>query len=518
MQRHPWQSLVLWILSSTWFATLALAASGAEDPLKTRRVALFKNGLAYFTASATLPAKATTLAFSEIPPTAHGTLWIDLPADLPLKGLFTRRAAEQQTFAAASLSELLEANVGRSVVLGPMDIRGQIISATSALVLLDTADGTVAIDPSTVQRIDAADDTLATGRSEEATRTVLQLELERPAPDAEINVSYLRKGMTWAPSYQVDLSRDDTARFVAQAALINDAEDLDDVEIHLVTGFPNFRFADTPSPLSPDLSLREFLANLTSAPSSSLYASGALTQQVVVNTVSSTHLDDYLAATDGLGTEDLSLFPLPPLSLKRGERALLTLFAADLPYEEIYTWSIPDTMTAPKASYGRPSPENLAPEVWHTVRLSNTSTHPLTTAPVTFVSDGQIVGQDTLTFTGTGAKTSVRVNRALGLKAEARETEVSRETETVRLYGRSYHRVTARGELHLTNRLGKTARVDISKSLSGDILSTSETPETTLTTEGLQQANASQRLRWTFDLEAGEKKVLHYEYRVLIQL
>ena len=64
------------------------------------------------------------------------------------------------------------------------------------------------------------------------------------------------------PSYRIDLSDDKTARFSAQAQIINEMADITDAHVDLVTGFPNIQFPDLPNPAAMSQNLADFLRSL----------------------------------------------------------------------------------------------------------------------------------------------------------------------------------------------------------------------------------------------------------------
>ena len=131
--------------------------------------------------------------------------------------------------------------------------------------------------------------------------------------------------------------------------------------------------------------------------------------------------------------------------------------------------------------------------------------------------DGRIVGQDICYYTNPGAKTTVRINRAMQIVADRAEFEVSRERNVANFHGRSYDLVQVRGELKLRNALDKDVNIEVTKMLSGKILQTSEEPTVTAVAKGLKAVNTRQRLVWKLRLEAGQDETLDYSYEVYIR-
>jgi hypothetical protein len=220
----------------------------------------------------------------------------------------------------------------------------------------------------------------------------------------------------------------------------------------------------------------------------------------------------------GREAEDLFLYPLPPTTLRMGETALVPLFAVDMPYQHVYTWEIGDTLD--EAERYRTAPDEGDPaveEVWHSCRLTNAAKLPLTTAAAEFESDGQIVGQGMAPYTNVGDQATIRINRALRIVAEQAESEVDRKRDAATFNGYRYDQVHLRGELRLKSRLDATARVEVTKSLSGEVAQSTGNPKLVRIAKGLRAINPRQELRWTLDLAPGEERALTYDTTVYIR-
>ena len=229
---------------------------------------------------------------------------------------------------------------------------------------------------------------------------------------------------------------------------------------------------------------------------------------------------DYAAARAGAVAEDLFLYPVDRVTLRRGETAYLPLFSAEVPYEHVYIWKIPDALDEHERYRGRQGREELEPEteeVWHACRLTNTMKMPWTTAPAQFVKQGRITGQDICYFTASGSKTTVRINRAMNVLAEQAEFELERKRGAARFYGSTYDLVKVKGELKLRNKLKKAALLEITKHLSGNVLETAPKAKDIATAKGLKRVNTRHRLVWELTLKPEEEKRLTYTYEVYVR-
>ncbi|MGA2658795.1 MAG: hypothetical protein ABSH34_14930 [Verrucomicrobiota bacterium] len=389
----------------------------------------------------------------------------------------------------------------------------------NTVVLVKTAKGLVALSPGSIQRVDFTGDEPVCVTTNQQTRPCIRMELEEPAGGERIVVNYLARGITWVPSYRIDLSDEKTARFSAQAQIINEMADLDDAHVDLVTGFPNVQFAELPNPVAMSQNLAEFLKSLAAGRAEGSERGPMMAQQAIVLNNSASYnsapLPSYAIGTNGQTEEDLFLYPLPQVSLKKGETATIPLLSADMRYQHLYTWKIPDQLEGDRS---RPRGDGRsAEEVWHTCRLVNAARMPLTTAVAEFVKDGQFVGQDTCYYTAAGSEASIRINRAMNVQAEQAELEVERKRNAANFYGWSHDLVKLSGELKIRNRLDKAIKLEITKELSGEVLQASEGPRDVPSARGLKQVNPKHVLTWLLELKPDDEHKVTYSYELYIR-
>ncbi len=227
---------------------------------------------------------------------------------------------------------------------------------------------------------------------------------------------------------------------------------------------------------------------------------------------------DYGAAAAGHVAEDLFFYPLEDITLAKGETGYYPLFTETVPYTEFYHWEIPDYVSE-EDRYGQSRREerDKPEEVWHSIRLTNTTNVPWTTAPAQIVKDGNIIGQDTLNYNPPKAKAKVKITQAVSVKAEQTEVEVDRERDAVRLYGYHYDRVNIKGTLSVTNFKGEAISLEIAKTLSGELKSTTPEAEDIVLARGLARMNPVHLLTWTLDLKPGQRREITYAYQALIR-
>ncbi len=550
-----WHRMAAFAIAVVTLAGSSLfAVTGEEVKLKIERVALFKNGLGYFVSNAKLPEKTTHITFGQLPVPSLGTFWVGYSGKVKVRGLFAGLEEIIEQAPAQTIPQLLAANIGSRVrIHGPGEgvVQGSVLAVTDgapaepaspyvmgvrrsdrnrrrgrSLVLIKTDDGVVSFDSGAIKRADVLGDAVETSAKTKAKRPSLRMELEEAAGGEEVAVSYLARGVTWSPSYFIDLSDPKTARLSAKALVINEVADLDGVTLELISGFPNIGFADVSSPMAMGQSLADFLNALSRGaderrrrPSHVMAQQAVMYQDARVEEWPGMPGPGYSTAREGRAAADLFFYPVEDFTLGRGETAYLPLFTAEVPYQHVYVWNIPDFLDREeryRRERERPD-RRFAEEVWHCCRATNNMKMPWTTAPAQFVTSGRIVGQDICYYTAAGAQTTIRINRAMNLLAEQAEFEIDRQRNAATFYGRQYDRVKVKGELKLINRLEKNVNVEVTKDLSGEVIETSPQAKDVTTAKGLKRVNTGHRLTWSIELEAGEETTLTYVYEVFVR-
>jgi hypothetical protein len=247
-----------------------------------------------------------------------------------------------------------------------------------------------------------------------------------------------------------------------QATLLNELADLEDVSVNLVVGVPTFAFKGSLDPMA----LQQALAPLSqyfqpeggrNSPLATQFSNALMSQQIAA-------MNDYRAAPgpelggelgpeigEANRSEDLFVFTVPHVSLKRGERMVLTVAEFSLPYQDVFTLELPfGPPPEVRASLNNEQQRELArlfstPKVMHKLRLTNSSKYPLTTAPALIVRGGQVLAQGLMTYTSTGADVDLPITTAVDFQVKKNDMEAKRTPDAVRENGSSYSPSPAEG-------------------------------------------------------------------------
>lgn len=529
--------------------------------LKTERAIVFKDGYCLIVKSATGKTDESGAVYTtEVPDAAVlGSFWAtsesgtikSMVAGWASKSAIVRRDC-------ANLADVIMANVGKRCSFETTrnkSYEGEILRllrqqnpagplSSSSLFVLSTQAGDVAIEISEVRglQIEGMQHTLSYRAEEDTKHKSLTMHFDKPNSQVSLQLMYFRPDVRWIPTYRIELSDASVdapkghagdfkqATVAMQAELINDAEDLIEVPIHIVVGVPNFRFKDTPSPLTLESAIRQTAVQAMPAQlnlnnfSNAAYAQRSAADFGARETPSS-HVPAELSQSSG---NDLVVYELDAMSLKKGERATVPIASDKAAYRDIYTWTLDVVHSETFAQEGESgrSPLKLSGNrVWRQVELVNETKLPWTTGAAMFVDGFQPLAQELLTYTSPGQLCRVPVTIAVDLQGKAVDEEVGRKTEAYKWRGRSYAEIDGEITLDLQNNKLTTVPVEIELRFGGKATEISAQGTSTLSAFRSQdwlngqgdRLNNSSTVRWTTTLNAGGCFKPTVEYKFSLQ-
>lgn len=480
--------------------------------LPVKELTVFKDGHAFVlhAGSAAVDDRGSVV-LDQLPTPVVGTFWpfaTDRNSKLHAVNAGKRVVRVERT--ALTLRDLVEANAGGDAVItevsgAPYPARiegflarsteelaatsppgsGEALTQKSDLLLLKTAEGTKAINFNRVQDVKFLGKVKTTLTTEEH-RNLLTLQLEwaggKATKTADVGMSYLQKGVRWIPSYRIELDGKGKAAVKLQATLINELTDLDKVTVNLVVGVPSFAFKDMTDPVA----LNQTVTHLSPHFEPGLLSGNAFSNAIMTQVAVPRNVERVAAvgAAIDLGpdvggsgkNEDLFIFTVKDVTLKKGERLVLPVAQTTMEYKDVYTLEVP---FAPPAEYRHQIGNDhqrqelarllAAPKVMHKVRLHNKSGQPLTTAPALLLKDGKLLGQGLMTYTARGAEVDVDVTAAIDVKVKKTDRETKRSPNAATYNGEPYWRVDLAGTLTLTNLREQAIEVEVVRHVLGNV-------------------------------------------------
>lgn len=571
------------ILLSVIAATHPLLAATQLTRLPVKEVTIFKDGHAFVLHAGTAAVDPDgAVRVDSLPAPVIGTFW-PFAADprAKLSGTAAGRERISRSSTALNVAELMCANVGARVVIHetvdrsypakivglPLRSAAEVAAATRAgadstlpqpgeIVLLQTDAGTRAVRLDSIREVTFVDAPQPTTEVDEL-RDVLTLRLDwqgQPAAaTADVGMTYLQKGLRWIPQYRVTLQPGGQALVELEATLLNELIDLDGVTAHLVIGVPSFAFEETLDPLALDQTLDQLSSYFRKAQAgggvSSHFSNAIMLQTQTMR------MGDYRSAAPEAaggggevpaevagGDEDLFLFTLPDLTLRRGERMIVPVGRWEVTYEDLYRLQLP--FAPPQELRQHFDSQRAAeiaqllnqPRVKHVARLKNSATVPFTTAPALLMREGRILAQGIMTYTSAGSTVDLEITAAVNVPVGSEDNETGRIPDAARINDSSFQRVNLAGRITLTNFQDQPVRVEVERLLLGSADAASHGGA--ITRPGWHAAanqwggaagwdqwwwhyswpwwwhrlNSVSRIRWVLEIPAGEHVDLTYSW------
>ncbi|MBV6458029.1 MAG: hypothetical protein HONBIEJF_01151 [Fimbriimonadaceae bacterium] len=496
-------------------SALVLAPPAVEA--KVVGASLFKNGYAVILREVKV-ASPGEIFLDEPSRGVLGTYWITASKGTRIDRAVYGHRTETSSQTVGSILEFLKANIGKEFALswGDKGVAGKLIAASDGLLVIESDGKRVAIHPGQVTMAVCTDTNATWTRNSESRKPVLRLQTSGSA--GSVFMLSLEPGLTWAPAYAVDITDPKTLKLTAKATLVNDTVHLDNLEVKLITGFPNIPMLGVLDPFTAGQSVQDFMNALMQmgAPGSMPRGGGYAMQQNAARMAESFDEGFSIPQLPGMQAEDLFFYRLPGVKLAPGERGYFVLNHSDSAYEHLYEWTIPDNVR--DDTYMRP--EQLPPdnEVWHSLKFTNTSGQPMTTCSAITVKNGEILGQDMMKYVPAGAEATVKITKALDLQVDAAENETSRTRNVRDDSGYRYDEVRLSGTLVVRNLKAESVKLRIDKEVTGTVQTSTGNPKVTTITKGLRAVNPRQKLRWEVTVKPGEKAELKYNYTILLRV
>jgi len=499
------------VLLLGWPMLNGVSADVTETPrLPVREITVFKDGHAFVRQQGEVPVSARgEVVLDHLPAPVLGTFWpYSSDPRFRLRSVTAGQRRVTRSVTPLTLREMIEANPGALVrvrevgdppyqanLMGfqersaaereahaPAD-SGDLLPQKGDLLLLRVGEGVKAIPLARLQDL-----TFLGAPSHQLDvaeiATVLTLRLgnraEDPPPRAEVGFLYLQRGIRWIPHYRITLDGQGQARIELQATLLNELTDLEDVSCNLVIGVPTFFFKETTDPMALQAAVAQLSPFFRDGGGQAFLSNAIMTQTARMGEYRAPREvppggDPLPESLQGDGVEDLHVFQVRGITLRKGERMVFPVTEFTVPYEDVYVLSLPLNPPAPVwRNFDRRQRTELAalmsrPTVMHKVRLRNHGEHPFTTAPALVFRDQQLLAQGMMTYTSRGAAVDVAVTTAVDLQVSQQDVEMERTPNVERWRNTPMTRIDLEGSVTLTNHRKEAVRVEVTRHVFGNV-------------------------------------------------
>ena len=558
----------------------------ALSKMRVKEVTVFKDGHALMLHEGRMPVDGSgDVLMDYLPSPVLGTFWpYSSDKDVKLAAVVAGQRKVRVERTSLNLRELLEGNVGAEVIVAETPLsgggtnpdtrtytativglpmrsskeleatappgEGEKLAQKGDIILLKTTEGVKAVNLDRIQQVTFRGAHKTSVASEEF-RNLLRLKLQwgnrKPAPEVNMGLLYLQRGIRWIPSYKFVMDGKGSVAVQLEATLINELADIEDVTANLVVGVPSFAFAETADPMG----LGQTVARL-----SQYFRRDAQTQYALSNAIMSQtaarmgeRLDQSKSEGRDLGpeiggsekSEDLFIFTVQHVTLKKGERMVLPVTSFNLKYQDVFTVDL--GLTPPTEIWRHFNNQQqaeiarllLGPHATHKIRLNNSSSCPITTAPALIFRDGQLLGQAMTTYTSIGGSLDLPITTAVDIVVKKSEKETERNLKAATWEGNTLAKVNLQGLVTVKNSRTTPARIEVTRNVLGNVTEADHAGqiqmENTLDDDcvGLPGAspiwwawyswpywwarfNGVTKITWTIDLDPGKSIDLKYSW------
>lgn len=497
---------------------------------RAKSVAVFKNGMGFFLREGEVSLRDGWCLSGPVPPALFGTLAIYSLAEQEAVDVVGSGPGETVEF--DGTDEPTDDEVKRSRLQAAVDLQveltyrqhdadrraaGKLVSVAGDFAVLDNDSQSFAVPIAGLSRMQVLDlplrihvahDSAALANAE-ATR-----EDKPAAPDDEgkktrLGMAYLRKGITWVPEYTLRIVNDNEAELSLRGTLVNEAEDLIHCDVQFVVGVPHFMHTEYLSPLAVGQVIRTVasavaptqvqsqIMNRAAITSNALSADQFATAEVRPVEADAGNVEAALGNLPKIaapGASDYTVYTKPDLTLRRGEKAIVTLFTRRVRYSHGYRWTPP------------------AP-IEHHLLLANDSGTAWTTGPCLAVSGDHPLSEDLLRYTPQGGRGELAVTAAVNISHDRSEVEVERQLKAHSPADQvHFDLVTLEGTLKLRNFEPRAVEIELTIPVPGKPIKASGNGSLAADPTKLKLSERSGTVHWGLTLEPGQTKSLSYRY------
>ncbi len=490
--------MILELMLATTLISQSAQSNNLAFQSELKTLVVFKEGFGFYIREGSAVLEDGWATTNLVPRAASGTYWVYPlnPADR-VDTVVTTNDNRIQFDSPSEIKAKLSGKVGlrlKIVAKGNIASEGLLRTVLDDMLLLkEEAGGIKAVEYESIASITLTDFPVR-----------FKLNTRSPNGRAGIGISYIQAGVRWEPSYMMEITNGSRARLTLRGTLIDLPEELQSANLVFVIGAPSLL-----NIAQIDWLLQGYMSRFVPADIDKILLGPAEAALILRDQESAAKRESGApAGGGGLGggisgrpaapppaqaSGELQYYTKPKFSLRPGERAMTTIFESEIPVTPFFEWNA-DT-----------------DQVDYILKLKNTTGHPFTVGPVFVIEEMRPVGQATMQYTANGDDAELRMARAVGIKVESAQNEVSRGEPIV--FGETrFVPILMRGTLTVENFRSREAEIRITKTANGrivDVMSGGKVKDTQILPNSPNSRNV---LEWTVKVPAGQKAVIEYRY------
>ena len=497
---------------------------------KTRSVTIFKNGLGFFVRDGEVTLSDGWCLADQIPPATFGTLAIyahneneavDIVGSGPGRTIVFdgHDYAKDDATKRKELHSLEQLNVELTYLHKgeTQTASGKLVSVGPEFAILDSQSGNFAVSVESITKLQVLQLPLRIHVAKSLnTDNPSENQTEESDHKTKLGIAYLRKGITWIPDYTLRILDENTAELTLRGTIVNQAEDLIHTDVNLVVGVPHFLHTDKLAPLA----VGQIIRTIGSAVAPAQIQSQIMNRAAIVQNAQQSYngnmsgmmvpqmapqpdsveggdltaLVGNLPQMNAAAATDYTTYTQKDLTLRAGEKAIVTLFTQKINFDHIYRW-------------------DTGGQIRHLLVLKNTTDSAWTTGPCLAVSDQRPLSEDVLKYVPRGTSGELEITEAINIAHKRTEQELNRELKAYMPRNNDpYDLVTLDGKIVLKNFEHREADMVITCPVPGKPTEASDDGQAAIDSTELRLTARNGRIVWRLKLAPGEEKTLTYKY------
>ena len=517
------------------FLILVVICSGvslfAQQNLTPTQINVFKNGTYYVVKEGNVDVKNYKADLLVPLQPLLGTYWISTAKEVKINKILFQTDTIKKMKPVSSLTDLMYANKNKKVKItyrfddkNIREVSGTLsdYNKDTYLAKIKTSDnkGITYLQTANILEFTIEDNPIEKISVDSLAR-LAKIEFNKASDNVKLKLIYMQSGIQWIPSYIIKVISDKELQLEMKALVENYSENIDNAELTLTVGNPQFFYGRQADPLSFNYLSEIFkTTSLTGKLDNNIqYQSYSNMNNISGfggNELNEQPVSDYTGFTiEGEKTNDLFMYKIGKVSMPMNSKSSFPVFAANFAYKDVYETTIIDVFDFAYNKYIGGDPEKRY-DVFHSFKITNNGSNPFTTAPVFVLNENlQPLAQDQLKYTAVGADVSVQLSKAGDVIVKNTEEEIEK-TDNVKKVGKTYYsKVKIKGNIHINNLQNKKIQLNVTKNLTADVNTASDNGKINKTGKyyGL---NSYSDIDWELTLNANEKKTISYQYEVFV--
>lgn len=496
----------------------------AQSEIKTTELNVFKNGTYFVVKEGNINLNKGKCKLELPPAPLLSSFWLTTTKDISISRILYQYDTIRKTKTFQwSIPELLKANTGQRVTI-TAKFDEKTFSDVSGL-LLDfyptTSFAKLRLDNNSITYIYAGDIKKLTfeknpveSRLMDSVALLANIEFNKNVDNTKLKMVYMQAGIQWLPSYNIKILDDKELQLEMRALVENFTEKIEDANLTLTVGDPQFKYGR-----NIEHFISGYLTSLTGTAPQVVYNKYMYQNVSTYETESRVPNSDYndytTYTTEGEKTNDLYMYTIGKVSIPKNSKASYQIFSQKIPYKDVYTCNLADIVNYQASSYINLDPEKRY-DVFHSLKLTNNTKNPFTTAPVFLQNESlQPLAQDEIKYTAVGGTASVQLSKAIDVLVKNNEEEI-KKVEKFKIIGKyNYNKITIRGTVEINNLQDKKITLNLLKSVNAEIIEVSDNGN--IRKPGKYSGlNPFTEASWDLVINPNEKKTITYEYEVYV--